>query len=413
MCRNLFLCIILALCFSCKSAGKDNIHSTEQRSDSCGSQKNASHAELLSKSSQGKIDALMQRAMQSGTFPGCVVLVAHKDNVVFRKAYGYSSTLPKKEKMTCETLFDVASMTKCVATAPVIMKLVENGLISLDDPVKKYIKDFRPWTNGSETVDITIQQLMTHSSGLDAGLSMNTVNKLHSAWGKSDTKKFISYIATKAKRNFRPGSSRLYSCLNFIVLQGIAEEVTKEPLHQYAEKNIFRPIGMSNSHFFPDGNQSLSNYSIAATECINGHPLKGAVHDPLARILNGGNSGNAGLFTNADDLAQYCFFILNGNDKVLKRETIDKMVTIPSGEESIGRALGWEVNSSYCGGFKKNHCICHTGYTGTSMVIDLDTEVSIILLTNRVHPKDNPTHKKELMNVRRQLADIVASELIK
>lgn len=120
---------------------------------------------------------------------------------------------PKKEKMTCETLFDVASMTKCVATAPVIMRLIEGGYIKLDDPVKKYIKDFKPWSNGSESVDITIKQLLTHSSGLDAGLSMNTVNKLRSAWGKYDTKKFLSYIATKTKRNFRPGTSRLYSCL--------------------------------------------------------------------------------------------------------------------------------------------------------------------------------------------------------
>lgn len=223
-------------------------------------------------------------------------------------------------------------------------------------------------------------------------------------------KKIVSYIATKAKRNFRPGTSGLYSCLNFIVLQGIAEKVTKEPLYNYAESNIFLPLGMSNSKFFIEGDKSFTKYNIAATELINNHPLKGTVHDPLARILNGGNSGNAGLFTTADDLARYCFFILYGNDKVLKKKTIENMVSIPPGTK---RALGWEVNSSYSGGFKRNYCICHTGYTGTSIVIDLESKISIILLTNRVHPKDNPIHQKELMNVRRQLADIVAMEFLK
>lgn len=411
MCRYILLCTVFVLCSSCQTKGHVQLQNSTaaQGNDSCRPQENVSRKESLSQNGQAKIDALMQRAMQANTFPGCVVLVAHGDNVIFRKAYGYSCLTPKIEKMTCETLFDVASMTKCVATAPVIMRLIQDGYIRLDDPVKKYIKDFKPWSNGSETVDITVQQLLTHSSGLDAGLSMNTVNRLRSAWGKYDSKKFLAYIASNARRNFRPGTSRLYSCLNFIVLQGIAEEVTQQPLCLFAENNVFSPLGMHSSRFFLDGDQSVADYSIAATECVNGRTLKGSVHDPLARILNGGNSGNAGLFTTADELARYCFFILNGNDNVLRRETIDKMVAIPSGDERIGRALGWEVNSSYCGSLKKDYCICHTGYTGTSIVIDLDSKVSIILLTNRVHPKDSPVHKKELMNVRRELSDIVAS----
>lgn len=191
--KNILLCIILILCYSCESKGKDyvekqNCHTGRQSGDNA-SLPIVTKKDILSNTSKEKIDALMQSAMQRKTFPGGVLLVAHNDNVIFREAYGYSSTIPKKEKMTCETLFDVASMTKCVVTATVIMKLIENGSIKLNDPVKKYIKDFKPWNNGNETVDITIQQLLTHSSGLDAGLSMRTVNKLRSEWGTYDTKK--------------------------------------------------------------------------------------------------------------------------------------------------------------------------------------------------------------------------------
>ena len=137
------------------------------------------------------------------------------------------------------------------------------------------------------------------------------------------------------------------------------------------------------------------------------------MHDPLARLLNGGVSGNAGLFTTAGDLAKFSFFILYGKDGVLKKQTIKRMITIPSSErKTVGRALGWEVNSSYAGGLRKDYCICHTGYTGTSIVIDLYAQTTVILLTNRVHPKDSSIHKKRLMSIRKQLSDIIASQTI-
>lgn len=368
----------------------------------------------LSAHAAQSINSLISQGLEQGTFPGAVVLVAKDSTVLFRKAYGYREVWPKKVPMTEDTLFDLASMTKCVGTATAVMKLMEEGRIGLHDPVKKYIPDFKPWTDGRTTVDITVQQLLTHSSGLPAGISVAEANQLRTEWKGHNTEKFVHHIAVAAKRNFRPGTRELYSCLNFIVLQGIVEKVSGMRLSDYADAAIFRPLGMRHTRFFAEEEAVPATLPIAATTKMKDAALKGRVHDPLARLLNGGVSGNAGLFSNVDDLAKFCFFMLYGNDRVLRCSTLDLMTTIPAADaKEVGRALGWEVNSSYAGPFKQNYCICHTGYTGTSMVIDLKTKTTILLLTNRVHPADLPAHKKELMAIRRGLADIVAAEIIK
>lgn len=367
---------------------------------------------LLSEPTKHKIDQLITNAIQSQTFLGAVVLVAKKGNVVFRKAYGYSEIVPKKVKMTEETLFDVASMTKSICTTTAIMQLIEKGEIGLNDPVKKYIADFAPWVNGNEKVDITIQQLLTHSSGLSAGISTTEALRLRDAWSGYNTEKFVRHIATHTKRNFRPGAKSLYSCLNFIILQGILENVTKTPLHLYVKEHVFKPLKMDHSYYFLENEKLPSSVAIAPTTLqASGKPLYGKVHDPLARILNGGNSGNAGLFTNVDDIARFCSFVFYGNKSVLKDETLALMTTVPQEDaKSVGRVLGWELNSSYAGGLNKHKCICHTGYTGTSMVLDLESKTAVILLTNRVHPKDTPESKKALMAVRRSLSDIICAD---
>lgn len=416
------VCTALLYC-SCTTCAKEipsktepKSHTTESRATSPGSaaKDTSTPRAALAPSTAARIDSLINQGLRQGTFPGAVVLVAKDSAVAFRKAYGLRETWPNKEPMTEETLFDLASMTKCVATASAVMKLIDEGRISLQDPVKKYIPDFKPWTDGQQSVDITIQQLLTHSSGLPAGIASAEAVKLRSQWEGYNTEKFVHYIATTAKRNFRPGTRELYSCLNFIMLQGIVEKVSGKRLNEYADANIFRPLDMHNTRFFTEEETVPTSLHIAATTKTKDTVLRGRVHDPLARILNGGVSGNAGLFSNVDDLARFCFFMLFGNDSVLSRNTLDMMTSIPAEDaKEVGRALGWEVNSSYAGRFKKNYCICHTGYAGTSMVIDLQTKTTIILLTNRVHPEDIPAHKKELMAIRRGLADIVASEILK
>lgn len=367
----------------------------------------------LTERTKKRIDSLIAQGLKQNTFPGAVVLVAKDSTVLYRKAFGYREVLPAKVPMTEETLFDLASMTKCVCTATSVMKLVEEGRIGLHDPVKKYFPDFKPWREGKDSVDITIQQLLSHSSGLPAGIASAEASRLRNQWKGYDTEKFVHYIATNAHRNYRPGTRCLYSCLNFIVLQGLVEQVSGQRLSDYASAHIFQPLGMHHTRFFAEEDDVPAALPIAATERTKTAALRGRVHDPLARLLGGGISGNAGLFSTVDDLALYSFFMLYGNDNVLKQSTLSQMTAIPAEDaKQVGRALGWEVNSSYAGHFKDNYCICHTGYTGTSIVIDMKTKTTILLLTNRVHPDDLPVHKKELLAIRRGLSDLVAAEFL-
>lgn len=363
-----------------------------------------------------EVDTLINNAIASSVFPGAVVAIVHDDSIIYKKAYGYRQVKPKRERMTVETMFDVASMSKCVSTATAIMQLAENHKLQIDDPVKKYLPDFAPWTSASGKVDITIRQLLTHTSGLSAGLATSTAVSLEKSWGGSSVTKCVEYISKKTKRNFCPGSSVLYSCLNYIALQGIVEKITGQRLCDYARKNIFEALGMSHTLYFT-GNHDASAYNIASTTVqASGEALNGRVHDPLARILNGGNSGNAGVFTNAEDLARFSMAIMNGGldrksgHRILKESTVREMTTLSAKNQTNKRVLGWEYNSTIAGKLNAHHCICHTGYTGTSIVIDLDARAAVILLTNRVHPSDKREDMKRLAQVRKNLSNIVAAK---
>jgi len=194
-------------------------------------------SDILSASCKSSVDSLINGAIVDSVFPGAVVLVAKDGEVVFRRAYGYRMLTPEKQPMTPLTVFDLASMSKCVGTLPSVMKLIEEGKVNVDAPVKDYLPQFRPWTNGRDTVHITVRQLLSHTSGLDASISTATSLKLRDEWGGSNVAKCVDYIATKAGRNFRPGTSVTYSCLNFVTLQGIVEKVSGTPLYLFAAKN--------------------------------------------------------------------------------------------------------------------------------------------------------------------------------
>lgn len=355
----------------------------------------------LPKSAKNAIDRLVNKGIEDDLYPGAVVLVAQNGQILYEKAYGYSEVTPKKVKMTTNTLFDIASLSKCTGTLPCVMQLIEQGKVDINAPVKKYIPEFEPWTDGTEKVDITVRQLLSHTSGIDAYIAQDVAKKLRTEWGEYSNEKTVEYIAKKAKRNFRPGTGYIYSCLNFITLQGIVERVSGKRLCDYAKENIWQPLGMNNTHYFVEEKPVPEDLEIASTEVVDGVTLHGRVHDPVARLLNGGNSGNAGVFTTAEDMAKYAFAILEGGKGVLKPETVNLMTREQNDvEKENGRTLGWQQNASYCGKFKKDYCICHTGYTGTSMVIDLDNGLVVIFLTNRVHPKDWNDDAHSLRNVR-------------
>ena len=368
-----------------------------------------------------QIDAVVEEAIGEGNVPGAVVAIVHEGKTVFLKAYGNKSVVPEEVPMTTETMFDLASVSKCVGTTTAVMQLVERGKLRLSDEVRRYIPEFRPWTDPDtgEEVHITIQDLMSHTSGLSAAIN---VNSFVGRFGEACPDTLIRYIATEIPRHFRPRTGHIYSCINFITLQNVVQRITGEPLWQYVEDNVFAPLGMRHSCYFPLGedlrtpvvHQELVPLVAPTTVQADGTPLVAAVHDPTARRINMGNSGNAGVFSNAEDLAVFCNSLMGYGPRVLSPASVRRMATIPpENDPSVGRALGWD-KKSYATGlrgdlFDPETTIMHTGYTGTSVVIDLSSKTAVIVLAHRVHPVDDGS----VARMRACIANIAAAQLLK
>ena len=287
------------------------------------------------------------------------------------------------------------------------MILVECGELRLTDCVNLYIPDFKGWVDAQgETYNIRVIDLLTHTSGLPAYAPVSELKKKHGAPSPDGVMKYIN----SCKRHFKPKTNFQYSCLNFITLQHIIEQISEESLYSFAQKNIFDPLGMMHTSYNP-----TCNPLIAPTERQpDGSVLCGKVHDPLARIMNGGISGNAGVFSSANDVALLVAALQNGGElngrRILSPLTVKAMRTIPCGLEAFGRTLGWDVSSPYTsnqGDLFGPNTYGHTGYTGTSIIIDPDNDTSVILLTNRVHPKD----KGEVARLRSLVANAVAGSI--
>ena len=365
------------------------------------------------------VDGVIEGAIREGAVPGAVLSVVRGDRIVYLKAYGNKSVVPDTVKMTVETMFDLASLSKCVGTTLSFMQLIENGQVRLTDNVDRYIPGFKPWTDPQtgETVDITVRDLMTHSSGIAAYYD---ANRIVQRFGANQPDSLMRVIATEVRRYFRPGTGFLYSCLNFITLQHILENVTGQRLCDYAAEHVFAPLGLQHTCYFPlqDDLRTPAEHAdllplVAPTAVqADGTPLLGAVHAPLARLANGGNSGNAGVFSNAEDLSRICMAIMDGGGKILSPAAVELMCTIPpENDPAVGRALGWDKKSPHSGPrgdlFDPDTTLEHTGYTGTSIVIDMKTKTAVILLTHRVHPVD----EGGVGRMRAQVANIVASSL--
>lgn len=365
------------------------------------------------------VDGVIEGAIREGAVPGAVLSVVRGDRIVYLKAYGNKSVVPDTVEMTVETMFDLASLSKCVGTTLSFMQLIENGQVRLTDNVDRYIPGFKPWTDPQtgETVDITVRDLMTHSSGIAAYYD---ANRIVQRFGANKPDSLMRVIATEVRRYFRPGTGFLYSCLNFITLQHILENVTGQRLCDYAAEHVFAPLGLQHTCYFPlqDDLRTPAEHAdllplVAPTAVqADGTPLLGAVHDPLARLANGGNSGNAGVFSNAEDLSRICMAIMDGGGKILSPAAVELMCTIPpENDPAVGRALGWDKKSPHSGPrgdlFDPDTTLEHTGYTGTSIVIDRKTKTAVILLTHRVHPVD----EGGVGRMRAQVANIVASSL--
>jgi len=389
-----------------------------------------------------QIDSLVARDIADKKLPGAVVLVGHKGKIVFRKAYGNRSLVPTVEKMTVDTIFDAASLTKPIATATSIMILVERGQIRLNDTIGKFI----PEIQDENAKRVTIQQLLTHVSGYQPDFD------LREKWTGRDGMLQALY---KEKLRQPAGTKFVYSDIGFIVLGEIIERVSKESLEIYAFKNAFEIIKVQNTRFLQPGllfRQAFGGNSfigppnpaweinlktedlikkIAPTENIKGQNnylgakfegdektgnqmLRGQVHDPTAFRM-GGIAGHAGLFSTADNLARFCQMLLNGGildgKRILSSNTIARMTApIVVSEDGATRGLGWDINTSFSsnrGELFPLGSFGHTGFTGTSVWIDRVSQTFVVFLSNRVHPDG----KGDVAPLRAKISTVVASAI--
>jgi uncharacterized protein YbbC (DUF1343 family)/CubicO group peptidase (beta-lactamase class C family) len=343
----------------------------------------------------GGVDSIIEQAVADGNIPGAVLVVGHDGAVVYRKAYGSRALEPRREPMTLDTVFDLASLTKVIATTTAMMQLFEQGKVRMNDPVAKYLPEFAQ--NGKE--DITLRQLMTHYSGLAPDLDLTT------PWEGKNTAYQLAFVEPPETT---PGSGFVYSDINFIMLGALVEKVSGETLDAYTTQHIFAPLKMTRTRFVPP---ATWRPKIAPTQYDDQeHMLRGEVHDPTARRM-GGVAGHAGLFSTGNDLAKFAQALLNGGGGILSAETVEKM-TSPEQPPSapVLRGFGWDIDSPFSsnrGDLLPVGSYGHTGFTGTSVWIDPTTQTYIILLTNSVHPRG----KGHAIGLRTKVATEVAAAL--
>jgi uncharacterized protein YbbC (DUF1343 family)/CubicO group peptidase (beta-lactamase class C family) len=360
------------------------------------------------------LDDIVNSAIARDEIPGAVLLVSHNGRVVHRQAYGSRAMLPQSEAMTVDTIFDLASLTKIFATTASVMKLVEQGKLRLSDPVVKYIPELGTEGATEWKREITLRHLLTHTAGFapDADVPGD--------WSGVEPVLREIYAEPLVAP---PGARFIYSDSGFILLGEIVRRVSGVPLNEFAEQNIFKPMGMQHTQFLPPQDWLPR---IAPTEEVDlpdgakagsgrGHVLRGTVHDPRSRGM-GGVAGHAGLFSTADDLAIYCNMILAGGTapngkRMFATATIHGMTSVetPPWVPSL-RGLGWDIDSLYSaprGELFPIGSFGHTGFTGTSVWIDPASKTFVILLANSVHPYVRPA----ISSLRSKIATAVAADL--
>jgi uncharacterized protein YbbC (DUF1343 family)/CubicO group peptidase (beta-lactamase class C family) len=345
-----------------------------------------------------EIAPAVEAAIRDKKLPGAVVLIGRGDRVVYQKAFGSRALDPSVEPMTADTIFDLASLTKVVATTTSVMQLVEEGKVRLNDRVSAFIPGFERHDKGN----ITIRHLMTHTSGLRPDVD------LADEWSGYDTAIQLAIDEVPASS---PGERFVYSDINYVLLGEVVRRVSGKPLDEYAAAHIFAPLGMKDTGFKP---AAALLPRIAPTEKVDSRMLRGVVHDPTARRM-GGVAGHAGLFSTAADLAIFCRMLLDGGRyngvRILAPLTVAKMTSPASGSGDPNvRGLGWDIDSTYSqnrGELLPVGSFGHTGFTGTSIWIDPATREFVVFLSNRVHPDG----KGDVTPLRAKVATIAAAAL--
>lgn len=349
-----------------------------------------------------RIDEAVNESIANGDCPGAVVCVLSKGQTVYLKSFGHKRLQPEKVELKTDAIFDLASLTKPVATATAVMILIEQGKLRPSDRVSTHWPEFA--ANGKELV--TVEQCLIHTTGLTAD---NTIADY--ADGKKTAIEKIAGLKLEAP----PGTRFRYSDVGFIVLGELVERISGQPLDRFVAQEVFSPLGMKDTGYNPDKSQWGR---IAPTGNRQGKPIVGVVHDPRAHAMDG-VAGHAGLFSTAEDLAKYCNMLLGGGSyqgkRILSPLTV-RMMTEPielpvRSEQPLARSRGWDVNTGFTSQrgelFPAGTGYGHTGFTGTSIWIDPPSETVVIILTSRLHPND----KGNVVGLRRKIGTLLAASL--
>jgi CubicO group peptidase (beta-lactamase class C family) len=342
---------------------------------------------LSSNTAYARIDELLVEGIAANLAPGAVVLVGHATDTTYLKAHGLRSVVPNTETMTTDTVFDIASLTKVVATTTAIMTLIEQGKVRLNDPVSTYIPGFEIHNKGK----ITVRHLLAHVSGLRPDVDLHPWSGYDAAIALA-----IAEVPTNA-----PEEKFVYSDINFFLLGDIVKRVSGETLDVYTKRVIFEPLGMKDTGFSPT--PSMMSRMAPTERCAEQDawpckrpdvlPLRGVVHDPTARRM-GGVAGHAGVFSTAKDLQRFAAMLVNGGElngvRILAPATVKRMITPISLPANAGlRGLGWDIDTTFSsnrGDIFPIGSYGHTGFTGTSLWIDQTTQTYVIFLSSRLHP---------------------------
>ncbi len=360
----------------------------------------------MSRDSLYNIDKIMNRAIRDSVFPGGVVAVVKDGIIPYEKAFGYE-TYKKTNPIKTTDIYDLASLTKIVATTASIMKLYDEGKIKLTDHVYKYFREFR---HGMKR-RVTIKELLTHTSGLPADNSLKDIHKV-------DEAAFLKNVL-KTPLEYTPGKKYVYSDLGFIILGAIVQKISGFPLDKFAEGNIYYPLDMNDTMFKPAdrGSWMLSRIPPSQIDTVYRHRLlKGEVNDERAYYM-GGVAGHAGLFSSAHDLAEFCQLLLNKGtyegQQIFKPKTVELFTKKESAVS--GRGYGFDLKSpegfSTAGQLMSDKTYGHLGFTGTSFWIDPTRNLAVIILTNRTYPQRNGS--KGINAVRSKVADAAVSSINK
>ncbi|MGZ3494419.1 MAG: exo-beta-N-acetylmuramidase NamZ domain-containing protein, partial [Thermodesulfobacteriota bacterium] len=329
-------------------------------------------SQILSEKQLAPISEMVKKTIQAGKIPGAVILIGQQGKIVYRRAFGFRALKPKKLPMTTDTIFDVASLTKVIATSTAIAQLIEMEKLNLEDPVARYWPEFK--ANGKE--EITVRDLLTHYSGLRPALDSK------SEWSGYES---ALRIVEEEIPIFPQGTSFVYSDINFIALAELVSRISGESFDLYCAEHIFKPLGMTDTGFTPSPALRSRIAPTLYQQRTGGKILWGEVHDPVARAM-GGVAGHAGLFSTADDLSIFAQMILDRGSRagmeILSSRIVEKMILPQSPTDKVPlRGLGWNIDCSLASG-----SFGHTGFTGTGIWIDPSSSTFVIILTNRVHP---------------------------